>query len=74
MPEDGEAGVGRLVLTPEMRVGPGPAGIDAEALQRMVAQAIAQELQGELGERITRNLRKLVQSEVERALAEKAPR
>jgi hypothetical protein len=34
-----------------------------------VAQLIREELQGELGTRITRNVRKLVRREIQRALA-----
>ena len=42
--------------------------IDAEALRPMVAALIREELQGDLGERITRNVRKLVRQEIQRAL------
>lgn len=42
--------------------------IDEDALQALVRDLIRQELQGELGARITRNLRKLVRREVQRAL------
>jgi hypothetical protein len=45
---------------------------DEEALRDLVREAIREELQGPLGERITRNLRKLVRAEVQRALATKA--
>lgn len=48
---------------------PLPAGaIDAEALRPIVAQLIREELQGDLGERITRNVRKLVRREILRAI------
>ena len=43
--------------------------LDEEALRPMVAKLIREELQGELGERITRNVRKLVRREILRALA-----
>ena len=43
--------------------------IDAEMLRDMVAEIVRQELQGALGERITRNVRKLVRQEVHRVLA-----
>lgn len=46
-----------------------PAVIDEEALREMVADIVRQELQGALGERITRNVRKLVRREIHRALA-----
>ncbi len=42
--------------------------IDADALRDLVAEIIRQELQGPLGERITRNVRKLVRREIARAL------
>lgn len=42
--------------------------LDEEMLRDMVAEIVRQELQGELGERITRNVRKLVRREVHRAL------
>jgi hypothetical protein len=42
--------------------------IDADALRDLVAEIIRQELQGPLGERITRNVRKLVRREINRAL------
>lgn len=41
---------------------------DSEALRDMVREIIREELQGTLGERITRNVRKLVRAEVNRAL------
>ncbi|MEM6277006.1 MAG: hypothetical protein AAF714_08640 [Pseudomonadota bacterium] len=43
--------------------------LDEEQLRDMVAEIVREELQGELGERITRNVRKLVRREVNRALA-----
>lgn len=46
-----------------------PALLDEGALQDMVAEIVRQELQGALGERITRNVRKLVRREIQRALA-----
>lgn len=42
--------------------------IDESVLYQLVAQIVRQELQGELGEKITRNIRKLVRSEVAREL------
>ncbi|AJE45975.1 hypothetical protein [Celeribacter indicus] len=42
--------------------------MDEEALRELVAQVIREELQGDLGRRITRNLRRLVRREVQRAL------
>jgi len=43
--------------------------IDEDMLRDMVAEIVRQELQGSLGERITRNVRKLVRREIHRALA-----
>jgi hypothetical protein len=42
--------------------------LDEAALQEIVRQMIREELQGTLGERITRNVRKLVRAEINRAL------
>ncbi|MEO0750358.1 MAG: hypothetical protein AAFY25_01000 [Pseudomonadota bacterium] len=42
--------------------------LDEEALRDMVGEIVRQELQGALGERITRNVRKLVRREIHRAL------
>ncbi|MEM6729524.1 MAG: hypothetical protein AAF618_13560 [Pseudomonadota bacterium] len=43
--------------------------IDADLLRDMVSEIVREELQGALGERITRNVRKLVRREINRALA-----
>ena len=43
--------------------------LDEEALREMVSDMVRSELQGELGDRITRNVRKLVRREIHRALA-----
>lgn len=45
--------------------------LDEETLRIMVAQIVREELLGELGDRITRNVRKLVRREINRALAGK---
>ena len=42
--------------------------LDEEMLRELVADIVRQELQGALGERITRNVRKLVRREIHRAL------
>lgn len=42
--------------------------IDEDILRDLVAEIVRSELQGELGERITRNVRKLVRREIHRAL------
>ena len=46
--------------------------LDEEVLRDMIREIIRQELQGTLGERITRNVRKLVRAEINRAMATKA--
>jgi hypothetical protein len=43
--------------------------MDEEGLRDMIATIVREELQGELGDRITRNVRKLVRREINRALA-----
>lgn len=43
--------------------------LDEEMLRDLVAEIVREELQGALGERITRNVRKLVRAEIQRALA-----
>lgn len=43
--------------------------LDEETLRQLVNDIVRQELQGELGERITRNVRKLVRREINRAMA-----
>lgn len=42
--------------------------IDMEMLRELIVQVLREELQGPLGERITRNVRKLVRQEIARAL------
>ncbi|QYX56761.1 hypothetical protein K1T73_17280 [Roseovarius sp. SCSIO 43702] len=43
--------------------------LDEETLRELVAEIVREELQGTLGEKITRNVRKLVRREIHRALA-----
>ncbi|MCG6903453.1 MAG: hypothetical protein LJE68_12310 [Rhodobacter sp.] len=43
--------------------------LDEEALRDMVSELVREELQGVLGERITRNVRRLVRREIQRAMA-----
>lgn len=43
--------------------------LDEEALRDLVADIVREELQGALGQRITRNVRKLVRREIQRALS-----
>lgn len=44
--------------------------VDPDALRALVGDMIRQELQGEMGERITRNVRKLVRREINRVITE----
>ncbi|MBP1806212.1 hypothetical protein [Rubellimicrobium aerolatum] len=48
------------------------AGLDEAALRALVAEVVSEELRGETGARVTRNLRKLVRQEVLQALAMRA--
>ncbi|CUX82807.1 hypothetical protein [Roseibaca calidilacus] len=57
-----------LAIAPTKAPDPAETVIDEDALAEMVARIVRQELQGELGERITRNIRKLVRAEVAREL------
>jgi hypothetical protein len=43
--------------------------VDEDFLRDIVSEIVREELQGDLGERITRNVRKLVRREIHRALA-----
>lgn len=52
----------RSILSPEEGY------LDEESLRELVADIVREELQGALGERITRNVRKLVRREIHRAL------
>lgn len=45
-----------------------PASIDVADIRPLISALIREELQGDLGERITRNVRKLVRQEIQRAL------
>lgn len=45
-----------------------PARIDIADIRPLISSLIREELQGDLGERITRNVRKLVRQEIQRAL------
>ncbi|MEY8881186.1 hypothetical protein [Donghicola sp. XS_ASV15] len=47
----------------------GQTAINEDMLRAMVVQIVREELQGEMGERITRNVRKLIRREINRALA-----
>ncbi|QEW19042.1 hypothetical protein LA6_001222 [Marinibacterium anthonyi] len=49
--------------------GTGEAVLDEDSLRELVTDIVREELQGALGERITRNVRKLVRREIHRAFA-----
>lgn len=49
--------------------GRGVAVVDDEVLKELVTQVVRQELQGAMGERITRNVRRMVRREIQQALA-----
>ncbi len=76
-----------LMLTPDMRLGtasgemladgiegglavPAPA-LDEQALRQLINSIVREELQGELGDRIGRNLRKLIRREIVQILDER---
>ena len=52
----------------DLLLGEDEAILDEATLRELVAEIVRQELQGALGERITRNVRKLVRREIHRAL------
>lgn len=60
-PREGQSDTAPLAIEEAM--------LDEDALRDMVSEIVRQELQGALGERITRNVRKLVRREIHRALA-----
>jgi hypothetical protein len=69
--DDGDAGAAKTQRMPTEILdadGTPLAVLDEAALQDIVRQMIREELQGSLGERITRNVRKLVRAEINRAL------
>ncbi|WP_226621027.1 hypothetical protein [Alloyangia pacifica] len=46
-----------------------PAGLDEDRLRALITEVVREELQGALGERATRNVRKMVRRELQRLLA-----
>lgn len=58
-----------VIAEPKAEEPPYEAVLDEEMLRDLVGEIVRQELQGPLGERITRNVRKLVRREINRALA-----
>jgi hypothetical protein len=54
--------------------GPGAPILDEESLRAVINAIVREELQGELGERISRNLRKLIRREINQVLEERGGR
>ncbi|SFR03359.1 hypothetical protein [Poseidonocella sedimentorum] len=75
--ETGTGLIEPLVLRPEQRVDPliltqrAADWTEDPKLRALISQIIREELQGSLGERMTRNMRKLVRREIARSLAER---
>ncbi|WP_157937619.1 hypothetical protein [Oceaniglobus roseus] len=59
----------RVLEEDDLSHGLGEAVLDEQALRDLVAEIVREELQGTLGERITRNVRKLVRREIMRAIS-----
>lgn len=59
-------------LTETVQTAVADQALDEQALRSMVSDIVKSELQGELGDRITRNVRKLVRREIHRALTAKS--
>ncbi|WP_170782713.1 hypothetical protein [Ruegeria lacuscaerulensis] len=59
-----------VIAATEAEEQPEPPAMDEDALRQLIAQVVREELQGVLGERFTRNVRKMVRREIYRALAE----
>lgn len=64
-----EPGVEDLGEVPFTFPDDGDSFVDEEALREVIAEVVREELQGEMGVRITRNIRKLVRREIRMALA-----
>ena len=71
LPVDRIDGESDAATAPYNLFGDAESGIDEEALRDMVAEVVQQELQGALGERVSRNIRALVRREIARALEER---
>jgi hypothetical protein len=68
---DADHDVAAYLQDPDQDTAPstGPGAIDPEVLRQLVIDVVRQELQGALGERITRNVRKMVRREIFRVLS-----
>ncbi|WP_425080386.1 hypothetical protein [Ruegeria arenilitoris] len=60
-----------VMNTAPLATGQGALTLDEDAMRVLIAQVVREELQGVLGQRITRNVRKMVRREIYRALAER---
>ena len=69
LPPEARSPVPKAERFADAKPAPTAAPIDKEALRPLVNRLLREELQGEIGERITRNVRKLVRQEIQRALA-----
>ncbi len=58
----------RAVFTTGQSVFGSDTGLDEDMLRDMISSIVREELQGDLGERITRNVRKLVRREIHRTM------
>ncbi|KEO50745.1 hypothetical protein [Thioclava pacifica] len=63
-----EAELAEIADEPEAPLHPAAMSLDEGQLRQLVSAMLREELQGALGSRITRNLRKLIRREVQRAL------
>ncbi len=61
-----------VAVHPVPSAAPPAAGFDEAALRALIVEVVRQELQGEFGEKVTRNLRKLVRRELLQSLAERS--
>lgn len=64
-----DAGIEDLGESPFTFPDDGDSFVDEEALRELIAEVVREELQGDMGVRITRNIRKLVRREIRLALA-----
>jgi hypothetical protein len=69
IPEDIEDDEAAMVREIDVTDQPGTHLIDEDALREIVSELVRAELQGDLGDRITHNVRKLVRREIHSALA-----
>jgi hypothetical protein len=70
-PCSGEVLVAGLDVPEAAEPSPGAPILDEEAIRTVVNRIVREELQGELGDRISRNLRKLIRREIAQMAAER---